>query len=161
MGYKYIRDIHIEEPFYHTMAAKLKGIKCRETFYGSNTGTYSVECPCCKKRKARMGLSKKKDTFIFGCPNDTCSIYGVMTLHDLIKRFGGESMFNDWRKASWTTTYEENWFPVKNKVPYKDRAPRKKKSFKDKQELQSAALEIKIRNENADLGCVNRPKKPV
>ena len=81
-----------------------------------------------------------------------------MVLQDLIKRFGGQSMFNDWRKVSRTTIYEENWFPIKNKVPYKDRAPRKKKTFKDKQELKSAAIEIKIRNENADLGCVNPSK---
>ena len=60
MGYKYIRDIHIEEPFYHTMAAKLKGIKCRETFYGSNTGTYSVECPCCKKRKQEWVFQRRR-----------------------------------------------------------------------------------------------------
>ena len=158
MGYKFIRDIHIEEPYYHTIARMLNGNKLGETFNGKTS--YQVECPCCKKKKARMGYSKQKDTFILVCPVDTCSMRS-MVLHDLIKRFGGESMFNDWRKASWTTTYEENWFPVKNKVPYKDRAPRKKKSFKEKQELQSAALEIKIRNENADLGCVNRPKKPV
>ena len=157
MGYKFIRDIHIEEPYYHTMARMLKGNKLGETFNGKTS--YQVECPCCKKKKARMGYSKQKDTFILVCPVDTCSMRS-MVLHDLIKRYGGD-MWNDWRKASWTTTYEENWFPVKNKVPYKDRAPRKKKSFKDKQELQSAALEIKIRNENADLGCVNRPKKPV
>ena len=64
--------------------------------------------------------------------------------HDLMKRFGGESMFNEWRKASWTTTYAENWFPVKNKGPYKDRAPKTKKTFRHKQELKSAALQIKM-----------------
>ena len=158
MGYKFIRDVHIEEPYYHTIAGILNGNKLQESFNGKLS--YQVECPCCKKKKARMGYSKQKDTFILVCPVDTCSMRS-MVLHDLIKRFGGESMFNDWRKASWTTTYEENWFPIQNKVAYKDRAPRKKKSFKDKQELQSAALEIKIRNENADLGCVNLPKKPV
>tara|TARA_B100001996_G_scaffold173653_1_gene132508 strand:- start:50 stop:493 length:444 start_codon:yes stop_codon:yes gene_type:complete len=141
MGYKYIRDIHIEEPFYHTMARKLNGIKIREPFNGK--ASYEVSCPCCKKRKARMGYSNHKDTFILVCPVDTCSLRRLV-LHDLIKRFGGESMFNEWRKASWTTTYEENWFPIQNKVAYKDRAPRKKKTFKDKQELKSAALSIKM-----------------
>ena len=158
MGYKFVRDVHIEEPYYHAIAGILNGNKLKESFNGKLS--YQVECPCCKKKKARMGYSQQKNTFILVCPVDICSMRS-MVLHELIKRFGGESMFNDWRKASWTTTYEENWFPVKNKVPYKDRAPRKKKSFKEKQELQSAALEIKIRNENADLGCVNRPKKPV
>ena len=141
MGYKYIRDIHIEEPYYHTMAGMLNGNKLRETFNGKTS--YQVKCPCCKKKKARMGYSKQKDTFILVCPVDTCSMRS-MVLHDLIYRFGGESMFNEWRKASWTTTYEENWFPIQNKVAYKDRAPRKKKTFKDKQELKSAALQIKM-----------------
>ena len=141
MGYKFIRDIHIEEPYYHTMALKLNGNKLREPF--NNKASYEVSCPCCNKRKARMGYSKEKNTFILVCPVDTCSMRSLV-LHDLIKRFGGESMFNEWRKASWTTTYEENWFPIQNKVAYKDRAPRKKKTFKDKQELKSAALQIKM-----------------
>ena len=140
MGYKFIRDIHIEEPYYHTMAGMLNGNKLRETFNGKTS--YQVECPCCKKKKARMGYSKQKDTFIFVCPVDTCSLRSLV-LHELIKRFGGD-LFQDWRKASWTTTYEENWFPIQNKVAYKDRAPRKKKTFKDKQELKSAALQIRM-----------------
>ena len=111
MGYKFIRDIHIEEPYYHTMAGMLNGNKLRETFNGKTS--YQVECPCCKKKKARMGYSKQKDTFILVCPVDTCSLRSLV-LHDLIKRYGGD-MWNDWRKASWTTTYEENWFSVKNK----------------------------------------------
>ena len=141
MGYEFIRDIHIEEPYYHTIAAKFNGIKLREAFNGK--ASYEVSCPCCKKRKARMGYSKQKNTFILVCPVDTCSM-SSMNLHDLIKRFGGQSMFNEWRKDSWTTTYEEDWFPIQNKVAYKDRAPRKKKSFKDKQELKSAVLQIKM-----------------
>ena len=143
MGYKFIRDIHIEEPYYHTMAKILNGNKLRETFNGKTS--YQVECPCCKKKKARMGYSKQKDTFILVCPVDTCSVRSL-NLHQLIYRFGGDCMWNDWRKASWTTTYEEEWFPIKNKVAYEDRAPRKKKTFKDKQELKSAALQIKMNN---------------
>ena len=50
---------------------------------------------------------------------------------------------------------------MKNKIPYKDREPKIKKTFREKQELKSAALEIKIRNENADLGCVNSSKKSI
>ena len=38
-----------------------------------------------------------------------------MTLHDLIKRYGGESMFKRWRKARRKTTYTENWLPIKNR----------------------------------------------
>ena len=134
MGYKFIRDIHIEYPYYQRMAAILKGNKLKEVI--NSKETYAVECPKCKKRKARMCWSKRRDTFMLLCPVDNCSL-GFLVLHELIKRYGGESMFNEWRKASWTTTYEENWFPVKNKVPYKDRAPRKKKTFKEQQEINS------------------------
>ncbi len=62
MGYRFIRDIHIEEPYYHTIARMLNGNKLGETFNGKTS--YQVECPCCKKKKARMGYSKQKDTFI-------------------------------------------------------------------------------------------------
>ena len=141
MGYKFIRDITIEYPFYQRMAALLKGKKARRSIGGKEV--YEVECPCCKKRRSYMFMGEKRDTFIFKCFIPQCSITS-MPLHDLIKRYGGESMFNEWRKASWTTTYEENWFPIQNKVAYKDRAPRKKKTFKDKQELRSASLQIKI-----------------
>ena len=141
MGYEFIRDIHIEEPYYHTIAAKFNGIKLKEAFNGKLS--YQVSCPCCKKRIARMEYSKDKNTFILICPVNTCSLRS-MVLHELIKRFGGESMFNEWRKASWTTTYEENWFPVKNKVPYKDRAPKTKKTFREQQELKSTSLQIKM-----------------
>ena len=141
MGYKYIRDISTEYPFYQRMAGLLKGKKSSRSIGGKEV--YEVECPCCNKRRSYMFMGEKRDTFIFKCFIPQCSITS-MPLHDLIKRYGGESMFNEWRKASWTTTYEENWFPIQNKVAYKDRAPRKKKTFKDKQELKSVALQIKM-----------------
>ena len=106
-----------------------------------------------------MGWSKQKDTFILMRPVDYCTNRRVV-LHDLIYRYGGD-LWDAWRNDSWTTTYEENWFPTQNKVAYKDREPRKKKTFKDKQKLKSAALEIKIRNENADLGCVTPSQNSV
>ena len=157
MGYEIIRDIHIEEPYYHTIAAKFNGIKLKEAFNGKVS--YEVSCPCCKKRKARMGYSKDKNTFILVCSVDTCSLR-CLNLHQLIYRYGYE-MWNEWRKASWTTTYEENWFPVKNKVAYKDREPRKKKTFREQQELKSITQNIKLNAESSNLGCVNRSKKPV
>ena len=159
MGYKYIRDIHIEYPFYQAMAGLLKGNKLREVI--NSKETYAVECPSCKKRKARMCWSKRRDTFMLLCPVDTCSL-GVLVLHDLIKRYGGIGMFQEWRKASWTTTYEENWFPIQNKVPYKYRRTPHKKTFKETQELKSAALQIKIEGENPNLGATHpHPYEPV
>ena len=141
MGYEFIRDIHIEYPFYQQMAVILKGKKSNSKKEGREI--YEVECPCCYERKAYLYTGEKGNTFMFKCFLPECSLNSV-PLHDLIKRFGSESMFSDWRKASWTTTYEENWFPMKNKVLYKDRAPRKKTTFKDTQKLKSAALQIKI-----------------
>ena len=64
------------------------------------------------KHKAVMGYARKGDTFILACPVDGCDL-GGMTLHGLIKRYGGESMFNRWRKARWQTTYTEDWLPIK------------------------------------------------
>ena len=137
MGYEFIRDIHIEYSFYQQMAGILKGKK------SNSKEIYEVQCPFCHKRKAYLYTGEKVNTFMFKCFLPECSL-NSLPHHDLIKRFGGESMFNEWRNASWTNTYEENWFPVKNKVSYKDRAPKTKKTFRDQQELQSAALQIKM-----------------
>ena len=113
MGYEFIRDIHIEYPFYQQMAELLKGYKLKKVIQVKET--YKVECPCCKKRSAFMYLGKLRDTFIFYCHYDQCSLK-ELNLHELIKRYGREIMFEEWRKASWKTTYKENWFPIKNKV---------------------------------------------
>ena len=43
--------------------------------------------------------------FILACPVEGCDL-GGRTLHDLIKRYGGESMFKRWRKARWKTTMQ-------------------------------------------------------
>ena len=112
MGYEFIRDIHIEYPFYQRMAAILKSRKSNSKKEGREI--YEVQCPCCNKRNANLYTGEKGNTFMFKCFLSECSL-NSLSLHELIKRFGGESMFNEWRKASWTTTYEENWFPVKNK----------------------------------------------
>ena len=158
MGYEFIRDIHIEYPFYQRMAAILKGRKSNSKKEGREI--YEVECPCCNKRKAYLYTGEERNTFMFKCFSPECSL-NSLSLHELIKRFGGESMFNEWRKASWTTNYEENWFPVKNKVPYKDREPKTKRTFREQQELKSITQNIKLNSESSNLGCVNRSKKPV
>ena len=159
MGYKYIRDIHIEYPFYQAMARLLEGKKSRGTSGGKEV--YEVQCPSCKKRRSYMFMGKEGNTFIFKCFLPQCSI-NSLHLHELIKRYGGEDLFQEWRKASWTTTYEENWFPIKNKVPYKYRRTPHKKTFKETQELKSAALQIKIEGENPNLGATHpHPYKPV
>tara|TARA_Y100001933_G_scaffold33306_1_gene28133 strand:- start:255 stop:602 length:348 start_codon:yes stop_codon:yes gene_type:complete len=112
MGYKFRTDLHIEYPFFLEMSRRLNGIKRRDNFNGKET--FRCVCPRCGKRKAVMGYARKGDTFVLACPVDGCDL-GGMTLHDLIKRYGGEPMFERWRKARWKTTYVEDWLPIKNR----------------------------------------------
>ncbi|HGY5544004.1 MAG TPA: hypothetical protein ACN46K_08585, partial [Prochlorococcus sp.] len=61
-----------------------------------------------------MGYARSKDTYVLACPVDGCTLNGVV-LHDLIKRYGGMQMFDAWRKARWTSTYSEDWLPIKSR----------------------------------------------
>ena len=110
MGYKFRTDIHIEYPFFLEMSHKLNGVRRRDSFNGKET--FRCVCPRCGKHKAVMGYARTGDTFILACPVEGCDLEG-MTLHDLIKRYGGESMFKRWRQARWKTTYTEDWLPIK------------------------------------------------
>ena len=112
MGYKFRTSLHIEYPFFLDMSHKMNGIKRRDNFNGKET--FRCVCPRCGKHKAVMGYARKGDTFILACPVDGCDL-GGMTLHDLIKTYGGESMFTKWRNARWQTTYTEDWLPIKTR----------------------------------------------
>ena len=137
MVYEYKTDIHIEYPFYQRMAGILKGKKSNSKKEGREI--YEVECPCCHKRNSYLYTGEKGNTFMFKCFLPECQI-NSLPLHQLIKEHGGD-LFDEWRKARWTNSY---YLPIKNRVPYEDRAPRKKKTFREKQELQSSALQIKM-----------------
>tara|TARA_B100000674_G_scaffold374067_1_gene316555 strand:+ start:420 stop:767 length:348 start_codon:yes stop_codon:yes gene_type:complete len=110
MGYNFRTDIHIEYPSFLEMSHKLNGVKRRDNFNGKET--FRCVCPRCGERKAVMGYTQTGDTFILACPVEGCDL-GGMALHDLIKRYGGESMFKRWRQARWKTTYTEDWLPIK------------------------------------------------
>ena len=112
MGYEFKTDVNIEYPFFIEIASRLNGIKGKTLFNGKEK--YQVFCPKCNKRKAVMGYAKSKDTFLFVCPVDGCDLKGIV-LHDLIKRYGGDAMFQRWRKARWKTTYTEDWLPLRNR----------------------------------------------
>ena len=112
MGYEFHSDINIEYPFFVRMAQQLGGKRKEGGFNGKESYRY-CQCPSCGKYKAVMGYAKTGNTFILACPVDTCSLQ-ALTLHQLIKRCGGEEMFDEWRKARWKTTYTEDWFPRKN-----------------------------------------------
>jgi hypothetical protein len=115
MGYEFKTDINIEYPFFTEMVGRLDGTKGKMLFNGREK--YQVRCPRCNKNKAVMGYAKTKDSFVLVCPVDECDLNGVV-LHDLIKRYGGEEMFGRWRKARWTSTYSEDWLPIKSrKIP--------------------------------------------
>ena len=112
MGYEFKTDLNIEYPFFIEMATRLGGIKRRDNFNGKET--FQVQCPNCKKHKAVMGYARTGNTYVLACPVDGCTLNGVV-LHDLIKRYGGMQMFDEWRKARWTSTYSEDWLPIKSR----------------------------------------------
>ena len=112
MGYEFKTDINIEYPFFTEMVGRLDGTKGKMLFNGREK--YQVRCPRCNKNKAVMGYAKTKDSFVLVCPVDECDLNGVI-LHDLIKRYGGEEMFERWRQARWTPAYTEDWLPIKNR----------------------------------------------
>jgi len=112
MGYEFKTDINIEYPFFTEMVGRLDGTKGKMLFNGREK--YQVRCPRCNKRKAVMGYAKTKDSFVLVCPVDGCDLNGVV-LHDLIKRYGGQEMFERWRQARWMPTYSEDWLPIKSR----------------------------------------------
>ena len=112
LGYKFRTKSHIEYPFFLEISQKLNGVKRRDNFNGKET--FRCVYPRRGKHKAVMECARKGDTFILACPVDGCDL-GGMTLHDLIKRYGGESMFQRWRKARRKTNSTEDWLPIKNR----------------------------------------------
>jgi len=111
MPYNYIRDTHIEYPFYQLMAKKLKGKRSSSNKEGKEV--YRVECPACKENESYMFMRETKDTFMFKCFRKKCNL-DSLTLHTLIKEYGGPDMFDEWRKKSYIK-YENNWLPIKNR----------------------------------------------
>ena len=74
----------------------------KETTLINEKETFRRVCPRYGKHKAVMAFARKNNTFILTWPVDGCDL-GGMTLHDLIKRYGGDSIFQRWRKARWKT----------------------------------------------------------
>ena len=155
MGYKFHTDTSIEEPFFLEMVQQFNGIKASKV---NNHSAYLVKCPCCQKKKAIFGSSRNRDTFVLLCPVDICAEKGGLVLHEVIKRYGGRDMFDRWRKARWQTTYTDNWKGIKNKVPYEDRKPKKRRTCKEKLDIKTQTSFIRVNNESPDLGC--RPNNP-
>ncbi len=102
MGYEVKIDISIEYPLFIEIVGRLHAAKWKTLFDGREK--CQVRCPRCNKHKAVMDYVKSKDSFVLVCPVDGCDLKGVI-LYDLIKRYGGEEMFDRWRQARWTPTY--------------------------------------------------------
>ena len=107
----YIRDIHIEYPFYQRMAKKLNGKKSNSTKEGREV--YRVQCPACKENQSYMFMGERKNTFMFKCFREKCSL-DSLPLHSLIRDYGDPDMFDEWRKKSYIK-YENDWLPIKNR----------------------------------------------
>ena len=155
MGYKFHTDTSIEEPFFLEMVQQFNGIKASKV---NNHSAYLVKCPCCQKKKAIFGSSRNRDTFVLLCPVDICANKGGLVLHEVIKRYGVGDMFDRWRKARWQTTYTDKWKGIKNKVPYEERKPKRRRPFKEKLDIKTQTSFIRVNNESPDLGC--RPNNP-
>jgi hypothetical protein len=148
MTYKFYTDVSIEEPFFNEMAILLGGVKKKKPFNGKDS-YQNCRCPCCGKSKAVMGYARSANTFILACPVEShiCSLNG-MTLHDLIKGYGGKEMFDRWRGARWIHT--PDWLPIKCRRQGEKKTPQQK-SFKEKQDLKSQTFEIRVRGEGEEV----------
>ena len=155
MGYKFHTDQSIEEPFFLEMVQQFNGKRVREV---NNYSAYLVKCPCCQKKKAIFGSSRDRDTFVLLCPVDICANKGGLVLHEVIKRYGVGGIFDRWRQARWQTTYTDKWKGIKNRVPYEDRKPKKRRTFEDKLDVKTQTSFIRVTGESPDLGC--RPTNP-
>ena len=155
MGYKFHTDQSIEEPFFLEMVQQFNGKRVREV---NNYSAYLVKCPSCQKKKAIFGSSRDRDTFVLLCPVDICDNKGGLVLHEVIKRYGVGGIFDRWRQARWQTTYTDKWKGIKNRVPYEDRKPKKRRTFEDKLDVKTQTSFIRVTGESPDLGC--RPTNP-
>ena len=147
MSYRFYTDLRIEEPFFLEMASLLDG-KVRAGSFNGNIAFKNCRCPGCGRKVAVMGYIPSADTFMLACPVDSriCALSGI-SLHSLIKQYGGDEMFSRWREARWTYVHE--WLPLKSRRQGV-RGVNQKKSFKEKQRIKSQSLEIRVRGKSEE-----------
>ena len=161
MKYKFYSDTLIEEPFFLEIAQELGGVPDKKGYRGFPVFV-GVQCPYCQKKKAQFKCSDptkgkkyyEKDTFVLLCPVEICSNYGGTTLDEVIKKIGSKETQESWRKARW----QETWKGIKNRVPYEERKPKRRRTFKDKLDVKTQTSFIRVTGESPDLGC--RPTNP-
>ena len=124
MSFIFHTDTFIEEPFFIEMANMLGGEK-KERGFNGKVAYQNCRCPSCGKNAAVMGYMRSADTFMLACPVEShiFSLNGL-TLHDLIKQYGGEVIFDGWRKARWIHVLE--WLPINSLRQGKKKQPQQK-----------------------------------
>jgi len=122
--YTFQSDIHLEEPFFKEMVTIFGGIvdtNHKDSISKSMNGgdAYGVKCKSCKKDCAWLCRTKRQDTYTLICAYCQTGI----VLHELIKRYGDEDMFNRWREARWEKQLPYKWGGIKNRKTKKSSLP--------------------------------------
>ena len=110
--FEYQQNLLLEEPFFLDCIRKFDGKK-RGTANGA--AAYRVNCPCCNKNIAVMGVARNRGTYLLMCPNETCSVNAKgLVLHQVIKQYLPE-LFDQWRDAHWIKRERFGWYGIKNR----------------------------------------------
>ena len=118
MGWKIVKDITKETPFFEDMVSRLNGRNDKKRYMNKSYPEYQVTCPKCNRRVARLGASKSGDGYMLICPCDGCNC--GMSLNNLIQKTRDKDLIKKWTKSRMKTWYEPNgWLPIKNRKPKK------------------------------------------
>jgi len=147
MNQIYNNDPYVEVGFFYEMANLLNGVKRKEQF--NFFPCYEVQCPNCGKSAARMGFFSRANTFAIQCPVNGCVLNKRknrkgLTIHDLIKHYGGDEMFDRWCKETGRMNYRKTWYPIKNRRDG-EKKTRNEKTFREKMDIKSTRLMINAR----------------
>ncbi len=131
-------DANAQISFFREMGQQLNGRHGIDNFNRREVFRH-CSCPGCGHTDAGLYESRRRDTFIFKCPRDKCRT--VLTLHELIQRVGTDKTKRAWAQAR--DTSGKAMFGIQNQVPYDERTPRSKKTFKERQQLKGEVMRIR------------------
>jgi len=144
MNNRYLDAPNIILPFYNEAAIKLKGKKVSWT--RNNYECWEVTCPKCNKTGSTFLYNISTTPLIFGlkCFRGSCRCN--LTLNQYIRSYWSKSDCGRWLSEVDTLhnrKYQNQWLGIK-KDSAKPSVPRKK-TFKEKMDLKSTRLMIKVR----------------
>ena len=144
MNNRYLDTPNIMLPYYEEAARCLKGKKSKSKKNGYHT--YQITCPKCNKTGSTYLYNVSTTPLIFGlkCFKDTCRCN--LTLNQYIRSYWSKSDCGRWLSEVDTLhnrKYQNQWLGIK-KDSAKPSVPRKK-TFKEKMDLKSTRLMIKVR----------------